>query len=117
MRYTIYEYLHQLNRNLDETVEILERIRKLPAMREKPFRHYRVEVEYLRSEATHDVLDVMNDIEIAESSELWRKKRAYEKSIADPDDVYFQVRDREEERRKQGLPSLISKVARRKTKH
>src|SRR5229473_2181536 len=107
MRYPIYEYLYELNRNLRETVEILERIRKSPGMREKPFKHHQVEIEHLRADATEDVLDVMSDIEVDEASRFWSQKRAYEKSIRDPDDVYFEVRDREEERRKQGLPSLL----------
>ncbi len=107
MRFPIYEYLYQLNRNLQETVEILEHIRKSPGINKKQFHAYRVEIEHLRAEASQDVAESMNQIEIKESFQLWKQKRAYEKSLGDPDDVYFAVRDREEERRKQGLPSLI----------
>src|SRR5712691_11404242 len=107
MRFPIYEYLYQLNRNLQETVEILEHIRKSPGINKKQLHAYRVEIEHLRAEASQDVAESMNQIEIKESFQLWKQKRAYEKSLGDPDDVYFAVRDREEERRKQGLPSLI----------
>jgi len=34
-----------------------------------------------------------------------RERVAYEKKIRDPDDCYFDVRNREEELRAQGLPS------------
>jgi hypothetical protein len=107
MRFPIYEYLYQLNRNLQETVEILEHIRKSPGINKKRFHAHQVEIEHLRAEASQDVAESMGQIEVKESFQLWKQKRAYEKSLRDPDDVYFEVRDREEERRKQGLPSLI----------
>jgi regulator of replication initiation timing len=107
MRFPIYEYLYQLNRNLHETVEILEHIRKSPGIDKKQFHAYQVEIEHLRAEASQHVADTMDQIEAKESAQLWKQKRAYEKSLGDPDDVYFEVRNREEERRKQGLPSLI----------
>ncbi len=107
MRFPIYEYLYQLNRNLQETVDILEHIRKSPGINKKRFHAYQVEIEHLRAEASQDVAASMGQIEGKESFQLWKQKRAYEKSLGDPDDVYFEVRDREEERRKQGLPSLI----------
>jgi hypothetical protein len=107
VRFPVYEYLYQLNRNLQETVEILEHIRKSPGINKKQFHAYQVEIEHLRSEASQHVADSMDRIEGKESLQLWKQKRAYEKSLGDPDDVYFEVRDREEERRKQGLPSLL----------
>jgi hypothetical protein len=107
MRFPIYEYLYQLNRNLHETAEILQHIRKSPGINKKQFRAYQVEIEHLRAEASQHVADSMEQIEAKESLQLWKQKRAYEKSLGDPDDVYFEVRNREEERRKQGLPSLI----------
>ncbi len=113
MRFPVYEYLYQLNRNLQETVEILEHIRKSPGMPRKQFHAYRVEIEHLRAEASQHVATSMGQIEAKESAQLWKQKRAYEKSLGDPDDVYFEVRDREEERRKQGLPSLLGVLRRR----
>jgi hypothetical protein len=40
-------------------------------------------------------------------AKLGKQKKAYDDSIRDLDDVYFEVQEREEQRRKQGLPSLI----------
>jgi len=107
MRFPIYEHLYQLNRNLQETVEILEHIRKSPGINKKQFRAYQVEIEHLRAEASQDVADIMDQMESKESFQFWKQKRAYEKSIGDPDDVYFEVERREEERRKRGLPPLV----------
>ena len=49
----------------------------------------------------------MNNKEIEEMARLGKQKKAYEDSIRDLDDCYFEVQEREEQRRKQGLPSLI----------
>lgn len=116
MRFPIYEHLYQLNRNLHETVEILERIRKSPGMKKKQFHAYQVEIEHLRAEASQDIVEIMNRIEGKESFEFWKQKKAYEKSMSDPDDVYFEVAQREEERRKKGLPSLIGTLRGRFTR-
>ena len=107
MRFPVYESLYFLNRNFQDILVILEEIKKSPGMPQKSFEAYQVEIQYLRSHATQDVLEVMNDTEIHEMAKLGKQKRAYEDSIRDLDDVYFEVQHREEQRRKQGLPSLI----------
>ena len=107
MRYPIYELLYLLNRNLQETRDLLDRIQKSPRITKDKFKAYLTDVEYLRAEATQDVLEVMNDVEIDEMARWSREKKAYEDSVRDLDDVYFEVQEREEQRRRQGLPSLI----------
>ena len=107
MRFPIYESLYFLNRNIEDLVVILEEIKKAPGIPKSAFDAYRVDIEYLRSHATQDVLEVMNDKEINEMATLGRQKKAYADSLRDLDDVYFEVQEREEQRRKQGLPSLI----------
>jgi hypothetical protein len=107
MRFPIYELLYLLNRNLQETRDLLDRIQKSPRMAKDKFKAYQAEVECLRAEATQDVLDVMNSVEVQEMARWSKEKRAYEDSVRDLDDVYFEVQEREEQRRQQGLPSLI----------
>ena len=107
MRFPVYESLYFSNRNVQDILGILEEIKNAPGMPKKSFESYQVEIRYLRSHATQDVLEVMNDKEIYEMAKLGRQKKAYDDRIRDLDDVYFEVQHREEERRKQGLPSLI----------
>src|SRR5713101_3721257 len=107
MRFPVYESLYFLNRSVQDLLLILEEIKKSPGMPRKSFEAYQVEIQYLRSQATQDVLEVMNDTEIDEMAQLGKKKKAYDDRIRDLDDVYFEVQRREEQRRKQGLPSLI----------
>lgn len=107
MRFPVYESLYFLNRNVQDILVILEEIKKAPGMPKKSFEAYQVDIQYLRSHATQDVLEVMNDTEIDEMAALGKQKKAYDDSLRDLDDVYFEVQQREEQRRKQGLPSLI----------
>ena len=107
MRFPVYEILYVLNRNLQESVGILEQIKKSPGIPRDEFEAYQVEIQHLRSEATQDVLEIMNDAELDEAAKLDRKRKAYTDGIRDLDDVYFEGQQREEERRKQGLPPLI----------
>jgi len=107
MKFPVYESLYFLNRNVQDLLVILEEIKNSPGMPKKSFEAYQVEIQYLRSHATQDVLEVMNDTEIHEMAKLGKEKKAYDDSIRDLDDVYFEVQRREEQRRKQGLPSLI----------
>ena len=84
-------------------MEILERIRKLPRFDKKKFRAYQVEIELLRAEASQDIVEIIDAIEGKEAHRFWLQKKAYDDSIGDPDDIYFEVLQREDERRKQGL--------------
>jgi len=87
MRFPIYESLYFLNRNIQDLVVILEEIEKAPGIPKRAFDAYKVEIQYLRSHATQDVLEVMNDKEIQEMAVLGKQKKAYEDSLRDLDDV------------------------------
>jgi hypothetical protein len=106
MRFPIYESLYFLNRSIEDLLAILEKMSQAPGMPKRAFNAYRVDLDYLRSHATQDVLEVMNNKEIEVMARLGKQKKA-EDTIRDLDDVYFEVQEREEQRRKQGLPSLI----------
>jgi hypothetical protein len=113
---SIYGYLDQLNCALRECQRVLERISKLTHFHKKKFRAYQVEVDLLRAEISQDVAEVMDQIEGKKSHRLWLQKKAYDDSIGDPDDVYFEVIQREEQRRKQGLPSRLAELKGKKVR-
>jgi hypothetical protein len=107
---SIYGCLYQFNCSLRECKVILERIRKFSHIDKKKFRAYEVEVEFLRAEVSQDVAEIMDQIESKNAHKFWLEKKTYDDSLGDPDDVYFDVIQREEERRKQGLPPRIGIV-------
>ena len=50
------------------------------------------------------------DLERVDEGRFWKQKYAYEKKWRDPDDVYIEVEQREQERKQQGLPPRIGIV-------
>jgi hypothetical protein len=53
------------------------------------------------------VLDALEESEQEAMLKANRERVSYEKKIRDPDDCYFDVRNREEQLRAQGLPSQL----------
>jgi hypothetical protein len=49
----------------------------------------------------------MTEIEHTEAWLFETQRKLEEKRFLDPDDIYYQIRDREEERAQQGLPPRI----------
>jgi hypothetical protein len=48
-------------------------------------------------------VEEIGEHERRDQSRFWKQRRAYEKTLEDPDDIYFKVEKREEQRRRQGL--------------
>jgi hypothetical protein len=53
------------------------------------------------------ILTAMTEIEQTEAFLFHAQRQLEEKKFVDPDDVYFKVREREDERKKQGLPPRV----------
>ena len=70
MRFPVYESLYFLNLNIQALLVILEEIKKAPGIPKRAFDAYSVEIQYLRSHATQDILEVMNDNTLVQISFL-----------------------------------------------
>jgi hypothetical protein len=94
----IYEYLFLLNQKLQETVQILKQLEKYPWLRRDFLRSFQIEVE---------VIEHMSDREQHDWAHFGKLRRKWDQQFEDPDDVYLKAEQREEERRKQGLPPRL----------
>ena len=103
----IYEYLFLLNQNLQEAVQILRRLEKCPWLRRDFLRSFQVEVEDLRAQTNFEVIEHLSDREQHDWAHFGKLRRAWDRQFKDPDDVYLKAEQREEERRKQGLPPRL----------
>ena len=103
----IYEYLFLLNQKLQETVQILRRLEKCPWLRREFLRSFQVEVEDLRARTNFEVIEQMSDREQHDWAHFGKLRRRWDRQFEDPDDVYLKAEQREEERRKQGLPPRL----------
>ncbi len=103
----VYEHLWALNQHLQQARLTLQRLEKCPGLRPALIRSYQVKLEEVRSEANYELTEILSELELRDWAKFGRKRRAWEKWLEDPDDVYLQVEEREEERRKKGLPPRI----------
>ena len=103
----IYEYLFLLNQKLQEAVQILKRLEKCSWLRRDFLRSFQVEVEDLRAQTNFEVIEHMSDREQHDWAHFGKLRRKWDQQFEDPDDVYLKAEQREEERRKQGLPPRL----------
>ena len=103
----IYEYLFLLNQKLQEAVQILKRLEKCPWLRRDFLRSFQVEVEELRAQTNFEVIEQMSDREQHDWAHFGKLRREWDRQFEDPDDVYLKAEQREEERRKKGLPPRL----------
>jgi hypothetical protein len=84
--------------------ERLRESRIAPAPVSEIIRYARADVESARVDANREFFDNFDDI--VESDAVWAYKfqRDYNKKIKDPDDIYLEIKDSEERRKKKGLP-------------
>jgi hypothetical protein len=106
----IYESLFLWNQGVDQVVATLRSMEKLSCADKQSLQFAQVEIEEIRADVNADFAEELVDLERVDEGRFWKQKRAYEKKWRDPDDVYIDVEQREEERKKQGLPPRIGIV-------
>jgi len=102
-----YESLFLWNQGVDQLVAALRRLEKLPFADKRALDCTQAEIEELRAGVNADFVEEIGERERLDQGRFWKQRRAYEKTLEDPDDVYFEVEEREEQRRKQGLPARL----------
>ena len=106
----IYESLFLLNQGFDHVLALLRGMEKLPFADKESVQSAVVEIEEVRCDMNADFTEHLADSERHDEGRFWKQRRTYERKLEDPDDVYLSVERREEERKKQGLPSRVGVV-------
>ena len=104
MKLAVYEGLFQLNEAFDQVLNAMRRMEKFGSVRKEFLRCARLEIEEVRADTHADFVEVISERERDDEGRFYKQRRAYQKKLEDPDDVYINVERREEERRKRGLP-------------
>jgi hypothetical protein len=105
-----YESLFLWNQGVDQLLATLQHLEKLPYADKRALQCTQAEIEELRAGVNADFVEEIGELERLDQGRFWKQRRAYEKTLEDPDDVYLAVEEREEQRRKQGLPSRLGIV-------
>jgi hypothetical protein len=100
----LLQELLYLNQAFENVVRGLERMEKVTLFDKEQIRYTRAEVESARVDANREFFDKFE--EIVEKDVEWAYEfcRAYDQKTKDPFDFYLELKEREEARRKQGLP-------------
>ena len=106
----IYESLFLWNQGADQLVVTLRSMEKLPFADKESLQTAQLTVEEVRANVNADFVEELGEMERLDEGRFCKQKRAYEKKWRDPDDVYLDVEEREQERKQQGLPPRIGIV-------
>jgi hypothetical protein len=107
MNLRLFQELTELNAAFEQVIQGLQRMEKVKLYHSDIIRYARADVESARVDANREFFD--NFDEIVEDDAVWAYKfqREYNKKIKDPDDIYLEIKDSEERRRKKGLPPRL----------
>jgi hypothetical protein len=100
-------YLTDLNRNVEGALTLLEKLAEYPELNNEDFIIFQSYFREYLADTNMIVLDALEESEQETMLKANRERVRYEKKIRDPDDCYFDVRNREEQLRAQGLPSQL----------
>ena len=107
LRFPVYEHLYFLNVYSQKLIDLIGEITGKFGICPQDALYHESLIQQVRAGVTGDILGHMHGIEITEDWLFGALRKEEEKAFRDPDDVYFDVRKREEERIKEGLPPRI----------
>jgi hypothetical protein len=107
MNLRLFQELMDLNLAFEQVIHGLQRLEKVRLFNAEIIRYARADVESARVDANREFFDNFDDI--VENHAVWAYKfqRDYNKKIKDPDDIYLEIKDSEERRKKKGLPPRL----------
>jgi hypothetical protein len=107
MNLRLFQELMELNLAFEQVIRGLQRMEKVRLFHSDIVCSARADVESARVEANRQFFDSFD--EIVENDAVWAYKfqREYNKKIKDPDDIYLEIKDSEERRKRKGLPPRL----------
>ena len=107
MKQTAYELLAQLDRDLRESIDLFKQLAECPGQRSDVLTPLSNEIQYVRAQVGFEVTTEASDFEQGQASHWSRIHHKYEMSLKDPDDVFLDAEERDQRRKKLGLPPRI----------
>jgi hypothetical protein len=107
MKLDLFRELADLNRAFEEVIRGLVRMENVGHFQRDLIRYARADVETARVDTNREFFDNFEALVEDDASWAYRFQREYKQKTKDPDDVYFDIKDSEERRKKKGLPPRI----------
>ena len=107
MRLPLLQQLLDLNQAFENVVRGLQRMEKVTLFDKEQLRYTRAEIETARADANREFFDKLG--EMVERDAKWAYKfcQDRDRETKDPFDLYLEIKDHEEARRKKGLPPRV----------
>ena len=93
----IYEGILNLNRAFHATLLSLERLENLGFFKSEYLNAFKVELEHTRANANDELMETLREYEQEEGSRFWEMQKQWDDQLKDPDDVFFEAKDRKQE--------------------
>jgi hypothetical protein len=106
----IYEALFHFNQSVNQVAGILRGMKKFSLLNGASLQCAQDEIEEVRAGLNADLIEELGERERRDQGKFWKRRRRHEKKLEDPDDVYIDLRHREIERKKRGLPPRIGLI-------
>jgi hypothetical protein len=107
MKTHLFQELLALNEQFDHVIRALERMEKVPTYRSEMIRWARAQVESAQVEANRQFFDEFDAIVENDAIGAYKFLREHNKRITDPDNIYLEIKQREETRKAKGLPPRL----------
>jgi hypothetical protein len=107
MKLRLFQEIVELNQSFDRLIVGLERLESVPFFQRDLIQHARSDVEIARVYAYREFFDSFEEIVEDDAKWAFRFQRAFDDKLKDPDDIYLEVRDSEERRKRKGLPPRV----------
>jgi hypothetical protein len=102
-----YEILAMLERHFEESVILLKQLTTCRGQRSDILIPLSNELRYVRAQIGYEVTEQASDFEMERAHHWGRIHRRFEEWLKDPDDIYLQVEEREEQRKRKGLAPRV----------
>lgn len=107
MKIHLFQELLALNEEFGHVIHGLERMEQEPTYKKEMIRWARAHVESAQVEANRQFFDEFDAIVENDAIEAYKFLRDHTKRITDPDDIYLEIKQREEARQAKGLPPRV----------
>ena len=108
MKIHLFQELLALNEEFGHVIHSLERMEKEPTYKKEMIRWAKAHVESAQVEANRQFFDEFDAIVENDAIVAYKFLRDHRKRVTDPDDVYLEIKQREEARKAKGLPPRVA---------
>jgi len=107
MKLQLFQQIVELNQSFDQLIAGLAKLESVPFFQRDLIQHARSDVEIARVYANREFFDSFEEIVENDAKWAYRFQRAFDEKLKDRDDIYLEVRESEERRKRKELPPRV----------